>query len=127
MSRADLSTENLIAMVQELNGWDDTFEHLEVFENGEQFFEDFFDGNVDGAVRAVCYGGYNYIDDYVRFNGYGNLDTLSEYDYELELDNERDNIVDHYIKLVIDGDLDNGYIELDNEIEEIETGESGLN
>ncbi len=127
MSRADLSTEQLISIVQDIISYGGSFEHLEVFENGEQFFEDFFDGNAGGAVRAVFYGDYNYHDDYVRLNGYGNLESLSEYDYEIEIDNERDNIVDRYIEMVADGDIDNEWIELDNEIEEIETGESGLN
>ena len=46
-----------------------------IYYNDEYFFEEYFMDNVNEAVRAVCYGDYNYMDAYVVFNGYGNLDT----------------------------------------------------
>ena len=49
----------------------------EIFENDEDFFETFFSGEVLKAVQAVSYGEYNYSDNYVIFNGYGNLDSFS--------------------------------------------------
>lgn len=52
----------------------------------------------DDAVRAVCYGDYNYMDDYVRFNVYGNLESFTEYDYEEELKSYIDEIVDRLIE-----------------------------
>jgi hypothetical protein len=37
------------------------------------------------AVRATHYSNhYNFMDPYVRFNGYGNLETLEEYEVEEE-------------------------------------------
>lgn len=47
-----------------------------IFENGECFFSKMF-STTDEAVRAVCYGEYNYTDDYVRFNNCGNLETTN--------------------------------------------------
>ena len=47
-----------------------------IFDNGECFFSEMF-STTDEAVRAVCYGEYHYPDDYVRFNGYGNLETTN--------------------------------------------------
>ena len=32
------------------------------------------------AIRATYYGDYNYNDEYVKFNGYGNIDSYSEYE-----------------------------------------------
>ena len=36
------------------------------------------------AVRAACYGHYNYADDWVWFNAYGNLES-GDYEGELPL------------------------------------------
>lgn len=49
-------------------------------DNDENFFEDYFSNNINEAIRAVCYGDYRYMDDYVVFNGYANLDSFSGYD-----------------------------------------------
>lgn len=49
----------------------------EIYSNDDEFFEMFFSNNVIGAVRAVSYGSYNYSHEYVKFNGYGNLESFS--------------------------------------------------
>jgi predicted DNA-binding helix-hairpin-helix protein len=49
----------------------------EVHANDEDFFATYFDNDVMGAVRAVSYGSYNYTHTYVKFNGYGNLESFS--------------------------------------------------
>ena len=48
-----------------------------IYYNDEYFFEEYFTNNVDGAVRAVCYGDYRYMDTFVIFNGYGNLESFN--------------------------------------------------
>lgn len=35
--------------------------------------------STNDAIRAVYYGDYRYVDDYVVFNGYGNLESFSGY------------------------------------------------
>lgn len=57
----------------------------------EEFFEISFISAYD-AARAVHYGTINWNDDYIRFNGYGNLESLSEYDLSLEADDYIDEI-----------------------------------
>ena len=48
--------------------------------NREEFFDTFFSSPID-AVRAVFFGKINsWLDEYIRFNGYGNLVSLSEYE-----------------------------------------------
>lgn len=47
----------------------------EVWSNDEEFFNTFFDGKVIEAVRAVCFGEYQYSHDWVIFNGYANLES----------------------------------------------------
>lgn len=51
----------------------------EIYNNDEEFFNVFFENRVLEAVRAVSYGEYKYTDDYIQFNGYGNLMTYNEY------------------------------------------------
>jgi hypothetical protein len=49
----------------------------EIYNNDEEFFEIFFTDAMQ-AVRAVSFGDYRYHDDYVIFNGYGNLETFNQ-------------------------------------------------
>ena len=49
----------------------------EIFVNDEEFFKMFFVNDVIKAVQATQYGKYNYSDEYVVFNGYGNLDSFN--------------------------------------------------
>ena len=48
----------------------------EIYGNDEDFFEVFFSGSPMRLAQAICYGDYHYYHDYVRFNGYGNLETF---------------------------------------------------
>ena len=49
----------------------------EIFINDEDFFNTYFEGKVLDAVRAVSFGEYSYSHDYVKFNGYGNLESFN--------------------------------------------------
>lgn len=49
----------------------------EIYDNDEDFFNTYFDGQVIRAVQCVTYGEYKYSDDYVKFNGQGNLDSFN--------------------------------------------------
>lgn len=55
-----------------------------IFSNDEEFFEMFFggEGGAERAVRAAFYGDYNSSHDYVRFNGYGNLESFDYFDVD---------------------------------------------
>jgi hypothetical protein len=100
-----ITTDELIEMVRNIISYDGSFEDLDYFENDEYFFQDFFQNKVDEAVRAVCYGNYEYMDDYVKFNAYGNLDSCSEYQYRNEVENNRDEIIEHYLELYADNNV----------------------
>ena len=97
-------------VVRELNSWDGCLDWLDYFENDEDFFETFFNGKIDEAVRAVCYGDYKYMDDYVKFNAYGNLESCNEYQLIDELkdsiDEIVDNLVEKYQHLYLNNDLE---------------------
>lgn len=78
----------------------------EICENEDDFFEQFFSSTMD-AVRAICYGNYRYCDDWVKFNGYGNLDSTN---YPEEWIDE-DYLCEWLCDNEIDGALDWGDIE----------------
>jgi hypothetical protein len=48
----------------------------EIFGNDEDFFDMFFPNCPMRLAQAICYGDYHYYHEYVRFNGYGNLETF---------------------------------------------------
>ena len=49
-----------------------------IYCNDEHFFSEMFQDDVDGAVRAALYGEYNYTDDYVKCDGYANLQSFDD-------------------------------------------------
>lgn len=91
--------DTLKDLVCECNSWDGSLEDYIYYENDEEFFQTFFYNKVDEAIRAVCYGNYEYMDDYVRFNAYGNLDSCSEYELEKELKDNVEEIFDTWYEL----------------------------
>ena len=56
-----------------------------IYSNDEEFFEMFL-SNPFRAVQATHYGSYNYTDDYVQFNGYGNLDSADDPEQYMDVD-----------------------------------------
>ena len=102
----NLDNENLIRLnnkyCQEANYSDN-----EIYGNDEDFFETFFSNNVIDAVRAATYGEYNFSDNYVKFNGYGNLESFNYFgtddlvesvytiaEFILENENDFDGLID---------------------------------
>ena len=115
--------ETLLEVVSELNSWNDCLENLDFFENDEEFFNTFFDNPME-AIRATYYGDYNYNDEYVKFNGYGNIDSYSEYERIEEIkdsiDDIVDNLIEYYYNIYINEELGDLLLELLEEEEEEE-------
>lgn len=108
----ELSYEELLEMVSEVNCYNGHLDDLYYYENDEWFFQDFFQNKVDDAIRAVCYGDYNYMDDYVHFNAYGNLDSCNEFQLQEEIESRADDIIEEYIDII--DEVSNG--ELKNKV-----------
>lgn len=89
--------EVLFDVVQQLNSWNGCLEWLEFYDNDEEFFETFFKDRLELA-RAICYGDYNYNDGYVRFDGYGNLESISEHDMMELLEDSIEEIVENLMQ-----------------------------
>ena len=59
----------------------------------DEFYNIYFSEEPARAVRAAIFGDVHWADDYVRFNGYGNLETASCIPY----DDEADTIIREWI------------------------------
>lgn len=96
------------------NGYNDD----RIYDNGEEFFENNFDGNIMEAVRAVSYGDYHYTHNYVKYNGYGNLvtmDNVGEDDLCESVDTIAEDVADNYHKYDHIFDLDEDDFEEEDE------------
>lgn len=102
-----------LAIARDINGYDGSLEELDYWENDEEFFEAYYPNNAMEAVRAACYGEYDYTDDYVKIDVYGNLQSASETDLENEIVYWAADI----IELLIDNyDEYSGYVEIPEEL-----------
>ena len=105
--------DNMRSMISEINSIDGSLEYLEYWDNDEEFFNTFFRNDPMEAVRASYYGDYNYCDDYVKFNGYGNLESANEYNlvkrYEEYIDDIVKALIEHYQEMSI---YDNNLLEI---------------
>ena len=100
----EVTFEELQEMLYDCISYDGSFEDLDYRENDEDFFETYF-RTKDEVARAICYGDYNYTDDFVRFNAYGNLESASKYQVEEEIGNYREEIIEHYLELYADNNV----------------------
>ena len=92
-------TGYLMTIVEELNNWNSDLDYLRVYENDEEFFEMFFEGTHPmELVRMTYYGDYKFTDQYVRFNGYGNLESLNNFEYKEELKDNIEEILDELME-----------------------------
>ena len=66
-----------------------------IYNFDEEFFDMAFSSPID-AARATFFGNIqSWNDEYIRFNAYGNLESLSEYDAEGEFEYELENIYEY--------------------------------
>jgi hypothetical protein len=67
----------------------------EIYNNDDEFFNIFFESKVLEAVRAVSYGEYRYQDDFVKFNGYGNLESFNNPSEHIDLNSIASDILEN--------------------------------
>ena len=60
----------------------------------DEYFFDNFGISAYDAARAIHFGEVNWLDNYIRFNAYGNFETTNEIDY----DDEKEEIVQQWIE-----------------------------
>lgn len=52
----------------------------------DEFINLMFEGDPVGAANAAHFGTYNPMDDYIHLDGYGNIETITEVQYEKEIE-----------------------------------------
>lgn len=84
----EMSDRELLGVFKEANSWDGSFDFVDVFD-----FEELASMTNDTYEfgRSIVYGDVTNVNDSVRYNAYGNLESVSEYDLASEA---RDNIDD---------------------------------
>lgn len=111
----NLDDKSLLRIHTEFNEYDHVYDNTD-----PDFFDRYFE-NTDDAVRAVCYGDYEYMAPFVRFNGYGNLETTWNLKDFIYIDELADYVAGiDYLKNKYFEYLDQKYIEIFDKIEEYE-------
>lgn len=102
------NTDTLRDMVSEVNSYNGCLEDYCYYDNDEWFYNDFFaDNNKMEIARATYYASnYNYTDDYIRFNVYGNLETINDYELDDLLKENASEILDEFLELYSDNNVD---------------------
>lgn len=98
--------EKLIEVVSIINRYNGDLDDLDIYENDEEFFEMFFDGNAYRLVQKIFYGDYNFNHKYVRFDGYDNLESFESYEYEEILEDDINRIINSLAENVEEINLD---------------------
>lgn len=99
-------------LVGEINSYNGSLDYLEAWENDEYTINELFYNNPYEALRSSCYGYYNINDDLIKFNAYGNIESLNENEYDIELIDNIDDIIQELLKIYNNIDLSNEIFEL---------------
>lgn len=97
-----MDIDNKIRLIDEINSYNGALEFLWTWENDEEFFNTFFFNNPYDVARVIHFGNYNYYDPYVRFDGYGNIESLEEYEFEEDFRTYIDEVVEGLKECEID-------------------------
>jgi hypothetical protein len=114
------NVELLKNLVSECNSWDSSLDYLRVEENDEEFFNIYFEGRPQEVARSVYFGDYRYCDEYVYFNGYGNLESMTGWQYEDKLKENANEIIERALELVEDNSINIDYLIKESEDNEDE-------
>ena len=99
------TVEQLREMLQEVNGWDSSLEDYDYMEM-EQLDEMLNGVEPTEVLRMARFGEFNWSDDYFTINVYGNLESISEFEFEDMLKDNHDEIVERYNELLEDGAIE---------------------
>ncbi|HCX2884294.1 TPA: hypothetical protein OZI11_002513 [Staphylococcus aureus] len=102
-----ISIQGLIEVFTEVR---EEFPELEVFENDDEFFE-MLDATKKDIAFKVAFGEYNPTHDYVRLDGYENLESLDEYKYSELLKGSSNDLMKVYLQQV-----ESNQVELTDEV-----------
>lgn len=108
-----LTIDDLKEMLLSINSYDNRLDNLDYEYNDEEFFSTYYNGNPYEVARAINYGSYNYNDEYVKINVYGNLESISEYTFNDLIEDYKEEILTEYLNIIEEDDnifkYDNSY------------------
>lgn len=92
----------LVDFVAKIDGWDDSDwlnahntycqesgdPDNQIYDFDDEFFNTYFEGRPMEAARAASFGQMNWSDDYITFNGYGNLESIDKWSLMNHIDQE---------------------------------------
>lgn len=105
------TTEQLLTMASEVNGFDGSLEYFEWYDMDD--LDEIMHGqDAHWIACRVHFGDFNPMDDYFRFDGYGNLESIDEWGLEMEAEDWAEDIIICYRELSEDGILDGEFLEL---------------
>lgn len=105
-----LTIDDLKEMLLSINSYDNRLDNLDYQENSEDFFSTYYSNNPYEVARAVYYGDYNFNDEYVKINVYGNLESISEYKFDNLIEEYKEEIITEYLDII---EEDNFYFKED--------------
>ncbi|WP_214525740.1 hypothetical protein [Staphylococcus pseudintermedius] len=106
-------------MVQDMCNYDGRLEDLYIYDMND-FNEIMYGQSPLWIATRIFFGKFDPIDEFFKYNGYGNLESLNFYEYGDELQKYRKEIVSNYIEMVEDGKIEdvNNLLEIESEEEE---------
>ena len=72
----NLDSENLVNLSNEFSQNNRFFDN-EIYINDSEFFELFFANDSYNLAQRICYGNYHTNEHFVKFDGYGNLESFN--------------------------------------------------
>lgn len=95
----NFTIDQLEEIVYECNSWNGTLGYFLWYRFDDEFFEMAFPNNPLEAARACFFGEINsWCDDYIRFNGYGNLESCNDWQYKKQLEDNAEEIINTAIE-----------------------------
>lgn len=102
----EISDENLADLVSECNSWNSSFDHLIRFDM-DYDLDMFAEGNnAHWLACRIHYGDFNPNDDFFNINGYGNLQSFGEHEYNEMINDEKEEIIETALELYEQGNID---------------------
>lgn len=98
------AVNNLARALENFEDIDDVYHSLngrenlsipKVYEFDEEFFETMFSSPAE-AVRATFFGNIHWMDDYIYFDGYGNLQSMTKRQYEEDISQAANEIIEQF-------------------------------
>ena len=95
-----LTVNDLKEMLLSINSYDNRLDNLDYEYNDEEFFSTYYSNNPYEVARAIYYGDYNFNDEYVKINVYGNLESISEWGFEDLIKDYKTEIIEEYLNII---------------------------